>query len=185
MKKLFLLVAVAALPIMAMAQNPLNQFFSKYAGEEGFTSVHVTADLFELMSSIKIEGDAEMDQMKEALKGLKGIQVLAYESNEGQYDGSKLFAEAEDQLNVNAYRELVRVKDGAENVRIMARDLGEGMISQMLILVGSPEEFVYVSIDGDLDLNALMEMGDGMGLEGLDQLEKLKEEKESNGTQAE
>ena len=80
---------------------------------------------------------------------------------------------------------LVRVKDGAENVRIMARDLGEGMISQMLILVGSPEEFVYVSIDGDLDLNALMEMGDGMGLEGLDQLEKLKEEKESNGTQAE
>lgn len=184
MKKLFLLIAVVALPMMALAQNPLNQFFTQYAGEDGFTSVHVTADLFELMSSIEIEGDAEMEQMKEALKGLTGIQVLAYEANEGRYKGDALYAEAEKELDITAYRELVRVKDGMENVRIMAKDLGEGMVSQLLILVGSPDEFVYVSIDGVLDLNAVMQMGDGMGIEGLDKLQQLQKEQESNGTQA-
>lgn len=184
MKKVWITIAIFALPFALVAQQPLQQFFDKYAGEEGFTSVNVTADLFALMSSIEAQGDAEMEEMKAALEGLESIQVLTYEAGEGQYRGDALYDEAIAGLDFSAYKELVRVKDAAENVRIVAKELGDGKISQLLILVGSPEEFVFVNINGVIDLNALLKMSGEVNMEGLDKLKKL-EQDENKGTQAE
>lgn len=174
MKSLTIALMMALMPIIAIAQqNPLGSFFDKYAGQDGFTSVNVSAELFGLFSSI--EGNSDIDEVKDLVKGLKGIQVLAYEAKEGKHSGDKLYQEALGQLNVKAYKELVSVKDGQENVMLLARDLGNGTIDHMMVLVGSPDEFVFVSIAGIIDLNKIMKMGDSMNVKGLDKLKHLEE----------
>ena len=173
MKTLILLFSFALLTITAQAQQPLSSFFSKYSGKEGFTSVNVSPDLFQLLANV--QGNEDIDEMKEAIKGLKGIQVLAFEKGDLMLDGRELYREAFAQINSRDYKELVSVQDGSENVRIMARDLGNGTMEQLLILVGSPDEFVFVNIDGIIDLNAMMKLSEGMDIEGLDQLQNLEQ----------
>lgn len=176
MKSIIIALMMAFAPFFAMAQlNPISSFFDKYAGQEGFTSVNVSADLFGLLSSM--EGNSEIDEVKDLVKGLKGIQVLAYEAKSGKHSGEKLYQEALGQLNVKAYKELVSVKDGKENVLLLARDLGNGTIDHMMVLVGSPDEFVFVSIAGIIDLNKIMKMGDSMNIKGMDKLKHLEEKK--------
>lgn len=179
MKKLALVFSIALVPLFGMAQgNLLSNFYGKYAGQDGFTSVNVTADLFNLFTSI--EGDEDMQELQTLMSGLKGIRVLAYENKDlGQgstiLNGSELFEEAMKQLPTGSFKELVTVKEKSDNVRIMARDTDNGMLQDMVILVGSEDEFVFVHIDGSVDLNTLMKMGDKMNMKGLDELKKLEQ----------
>lgn len=171
---------IALVPFFAMAQgNLLSNFYSKYAGQDGFTSVNVTSDLFGLFSSI--EGDEDMQNLQSLMSGLNSIRVLAYENKELKegstiLNGSDLFNEAIKQLPANTFKELVTVKEKDQNVRIMAQGTENGMLKDMIILVGSEDEFVFVHIDGILDLNTLMKMGDKMNIKGMDELKKLEQE---------
>jgi hypothetical protein len=66
------------------------------------------------------------------------------------------------------------VRDGQENVRIWSRDKGT-IIEELLLLVGSPDEFVLLSLTGKIDLDKISELSNTLDVQGLEHLDKLEQ----------
>jgi hypothetical protein len=59
-------------------------------------------------------------------------------------------------------------------VRIWSRDKGS-IIEELLLLVGSPDEFVLLSLTGKIDLDKISELSNTLDVQGLEHLDKLEQ----------
>ena len=90
-------------------------------------------------------------------------------------NGIALYKEALNKVPAGEYSERLTVRDGQENVRIWVKDSGN-IINELLLLVGSPDEFVLLSLTGRIDLDKISEISKGLNIDGVKQLEKIKHE---------
>ena len=173
MKKIILglLIAVTSVygSVVIAQQDPVNALFEKYAGKEGFTTVHLTGDLLKLAAKIDSE-----DQDMKMLSKLTEIKVLAQECVEGQLTGLNFHAEIWPALNKSAYKELLIVKEKDQDVKMLARENGD-IISEFLIIVSGLNENVLVQIKGNMNLKEMDQLSDSFDFKGFDQLKKLEE----------
>jgi len=67
------------IPVLTFAQNsPLDDFFDKYSGQEGYNSVYITKYLFQMFA--KINTDKEASDFKDATSKLTAIKILSVDS---------------------------------------------------------------------------------------------------------
>ncbi len=171
MKKIiFLLPLYFLLAAVAPAQNDaINRFFSQYMEDERFTVVFVSPKMFSLVSKISTEDD-DWEKFREVVGGLTGLRVLTADSID---TGLALYKEALSKVPTAEYAELLTVRDGKENVRIWVKDKGN-VIHELLLLVGSPDEFVLLSLTGTIDLDKISQLSKGLDIDGVKHLEKVK-----------
>lgn len=170
MKKVLLLLPLLFFAAILSAQNDaINRFFSQYMDDERFTVVFVSPKMFNIVSKISTD-DEDWENFREVIGGLKGLRVLTADSIA---DGMKLYKEALDKVPATEYEELVTVRDGKENVRIWVKDSGN-IINELLLLVGSPNQFVLLSLAGKIDLDKISSLSKGLDIEGVKHLEKAK-----------
>lgn len=170
MKKVLLLLPLLFFAAILSAQNDaINRFFSQYMDDERFTVVFVSPKMFNIVSKISTD-DEDWENFREVIGGLKGLRVLTADSIA---DGMKLYKEALDKVPATEYEELVTVRDGKENVRIWVKDSGN-IINELLLLVGSPDQFVLLSLAGKIDLDKISSLSKGLDIDGVKHLEKAK-----------
>jgi uncharacterized protein DUF4252 len=179
MKKITLILITALLPMMFFAQNDMAGFFNQYAGQEGFTSINISADAFQLLASIDMEGEGaqELEAAKQISEKMNGLQVLVYEGDLKNIDGAQLFKEALAFVEGKNYKELMSIKSEEDNVQILVKNTKDGVIDQMIIIVGSEDEFVLINVDGQIDLNQLTRISKQLDIDALEDLEDLGEDK--------
>lgn len=169
-KMLFLLPAFLLAVSTLTAQNDaITRFFNKYADDERFTVVYVSPKLFQLLSKISID-DPDWANVQSVIKDLGGLRVLTADSIS---DGTAMFKEALGKVPTNEYAELITVRDGKENVRIWTKDTGGSVIDELLLLVGSPNEFTLLSFTGKIDLDKISSLANAIDVDGMEQLEKI------------
>lgn len=169
-KSLFLLPAFLLAASLLQAQNDaISRFFTKYADDERFTVVFISPKMFQMVAKIETN-DPDWNTVREVIQNLGGLRVLTVDSIS---DGLALYKEALTKVPVNEYSELLTVRDGQENVRIWIKDKGN-IIEELLLLVGSPDEFVLLSFVGNIDLDKISKLAKTMDINGMDQLEKVK-----------
>lgn len=156
------------------AQNDaISKYFDKYANDEDFTVVYVSPKMFELLGKLDLtaldEDEEEMELVKETVDQLKGVRVLTTE-----VDGMKRYQEAISQLDVTDYEPLVTVRDEGENVNLWVKTSGE-LIDELLVLVGGQDEFVLVSITGNIDLKRIVSLANSLDIRGMEHLDKVEE----------
>ncbi|MCE4565098.1 DUF4252 domain-containing protein [Maribellus sp. CM-23] len=147
MKKLILVLALI-LPLAVFAQkDPVDKLFSKYANQKGFTTVNISGKLLGFAAQIET-GD---ETTKDLLSGLKGIRVLSVEDDElnKKIDFYKEL-EADGFFKNNDFEVLMEVTEENEVVRFLARDAGNGKISDLLLVVGGDDN-ALISISGIID----------------------------------
>ena len=171
MKKLLFALSLVLLSMSIHAQSAINTLFKQYADNDKFTAVYVSEAMFAMFGEIKTE-DADDQAVMDILKGLKELHVLTTEEG----DGLKYYEEASKKINSAAYKTLVTVRDKDENVKIFVKEEGK-IITELLVLVGSKEEFVLVSLIGKIDLKQISKLSGQMDIKGLDQLKKMDEQK--------
>ncbi|NQU54652.1 MAG: DUF4252 domain-containing protein [Bacteroidetes bacterium] len=147
MKKLFLILAVV-LPLAVLAQkSPVDKLFDKYANQKGFTTVNISGKLLGFAAQLDT-GDEATSNM---LSGLNGIRVLTVEDDELN---KKLdfYAELEKDgfFKNNNFEVLMEVTEEDEVVRFLAKDAGNGKISDLLLIVGGDDN-TLISISGIID----------------------------------
>ena len=149
--------------------DAISQYFDQYVDDENFTVVYVSAKMFEILGKLDLEGldEPEAEQAMEVVKTLKGIRVLTTEENPQKY-----YKEALQKINVNDYELLVSVRDEGENVRLFVKNQGD-IINELFVLVGGEDEFVLVSLIGDIDLKTISKIASSVDIKGVDHLEKL------------
>ena len=147
MKKLILILAIL-LPMAVLAQKtPVDKLFEKYANQKGFTTVNISGKLLGFAAQIET-GDESTSDM---LSSLNGIRVLSVEDDELN---KKL--DFYEELNKegffkdNNFEVLMEVTEEDEVVRFLAKDAGNGKISDLLLVVGGDDN-ALISISGIID----------------------------------
>jgi hypothetical protein len=162
---------MCALSVGLSAQNnAIERYFEKYADDERFTVVFISPKAFEMVAKIETT-DPEWNNIRPIIKDLTGLRVLACDS---LVDGVLMYKEALTRVPQQEYSELLTVRDGQENVRIWSRDKGN-IIEELLLLVGSPDEFVLLSLTGKIDLDKISELSKTLDVQGLEHLDKLEQ----------
>jgi hypothetical protein len=147
MKKLLLILAIV-MPMALLAQKtPVDKLFEKYANQKGFTTVNISGKLLGFASQIET-GDQSVGNL---LSGLSGIRVLTVEEDE-----LNKTLDFYDELNKagffkdNDFEVLMEVTEENEVVRFLAKDAGNGKISDLLLVVGGDDN-ALISISGIID----------------------------------
>jgi hypothetical protein len=147
MKKLVLMLAVL-LPMTVLAQKtPVDKLFEKYANQKGFTTVNISGKLLGFASQMETGDEATSDM----LSSLSGIRVLTVEDPELNKT-LDFYAELEKEgfFKDNNFEVLMEVTEPNEVVRFLARDAGNGKISDLLLVVGGDDN-TLISISGIID----------------------------------
>jgi hypothetical protein len=169
MKKL---VVVAVLMIagftVANAQDAISKFFSKYQNDESFTQVNVSSKMFNLFTNM--EADTPEDkEVLEAISKLKGLKILMKENTS---DARSLYKEAFALVPVKEFEELMSVRDKDKDMKFYIKESG-GKISELVMIMGGLEDFMVLSLFGEIDLKQVSRIGKKMNVEGLENLQKL------------
>lgn len=182
MKKVVLTIAMFAfvsLAFNAYAQSPTDALFEKYGAKDGFTTVHVTKELFSLFAEISQESDdAEVQEINEVVSGLEYIRILMYDASDSlNADVLEDFKSELNSVKLKDFTELMTVKEGSEMVKFMIRKEGN-KIKELLLLINQPDEAGFISIKGNIDLKSIAKLSKSMNINGLDKLQKLDKEEE-------
>ncbi len=168
MKKITLIFALFLTGSMAWAQNAeFIKFYNKYSTNPEFTIVSVNERMISLFSNFEMEGEEEKAVM-EAVSKLKGIKLI---SNQNTTVGKKLFLEAQTSFSKD-YDELMTVRDGDSDMRFMIKEK-DGIINELVMLVGSDSSFVAASLFGNIDLKQMAKVAKGLNISGMENLEQL------------
>lgn len=166
MKTIYVIGCFVLMSFGLNAQSAVQTLFKQYVDDTKFTSVHITEHLFGLLEGVELE-DGDDQSIVELATGLKEIMVLTTEQN-----GTGYFDEAIQKINTAAYKQIMSVRDAEENVRIFIREEGK-TISELLVLVGSPEEFVLVNVVGLIDLKKIAALSKKADIKGLNHVDKV------------
>jgi hypothetical protein len=152
----------------AFAQDAIPKFFSKYQTDESFSSVTVSSKMFGLFTNM--EADTPEDkEVLEAISKLKGLKILAKEDSRVSRE---LYKEAFSLIPVKEYEELMAVRTDDKDMKFFIKE-SSGKISELLMVMGGNEQFMVMSLFGEIDLKQIARIGKKMDVKGLEHLEKM------------
>ncbi|MFT5832725.1 MAG: hypothetical protein ACI97N_000338 [Cognaticolwellia sp.] len=167
MKYGILIIAFLAMSFQGFSQNDaITKYFNQYVEDTSFTVVYISPKMFGMIA--KLSEDEVEEDVQQVIKDLKGLRVLMKDDS----DGIGYYNEAVKTLDLKSYEELMTVRNGEQNVRFVVKDNGD-IIEELLLLVGSPEEFIMISFVGKIDLDKIAKLAKTADIEGLEHLEKV------------
>jgi hypothetical protein len=171
MKRTIVMSAIFLVGMLVFGQQTaVDKIFEKYGGKEGYTTVHISSFMFNLLSSLETD-DPEFNEFKKATSGINSIKILTQDGGNSESFGKELL----EMLPRSEYQEMMTVKDQEEEVLFLARESG-GKITEFLLIVSGGSDDVLIVITGDIDLESLSSIASGLdipGMENLDGLENL------------
>lgn len=171
MKKFIIATLFALMPSLFFAQQSV---FDKFEGPDEITVVTVTKKMFQMMGNINMDSkDKEAQQFLSMTKKLNNLKVFT--TSHPKY-AADMKVTAEKYLKTAGLEELMRVKDGGQNIRILIKTGGkETQVRELLMFIegsGKGNDTVLMSLTGDFDLNDLSVLTDKMNLPGGSALNK-------------
>ncbi len=167
MKKIAAIMVLMVTVTAVNAQDVISKFFNKYQNDETFTNVNISSKMFGLFTEMDAE-TPEDKQVLEAISKLKGLKILAKQNARNSRD---LYKEALSLIPKN-FEELMSVRDKDKDMKFMIQENG-GKISEMLMIVGGNEEFMILSLFGEIDLKQISRIGSKMNIKGLENLDRM------------
>ncbi len=181
MKKLrnifVVLFALALLPQMIRAQTAIDKLYEKYAGKPDFTSINISPQMFQLLSGVNAS-DSSPDAQKalDAIKQLKGLKMLIYESKDVSKEQA-FYNEIKRAVPLGKYMELMTVDSEDGKVKFLALQDKKGKIKELLMIVHGGDETMIMSLTGLIDMQTIAEISKSMNMKGMNDLQKLSEQK--------
>lgn len=169
MKQIIILFSIIFIAFTSNAQNnAIDKFFSKYQDDEDFTHVTITARMFGLFANLDAE-EQEDKELLDAISRVKGLKILAKDDAE---NGNELYKEAFELIPANDYDELMSIRDKDNNMKFLIKEK-DGIITELLMVIGGDDEFLLLSLVGDIDLKQISKLSKTMNIEGFEKLRHL------------
>lgn len=150
-------------------QSAVDKVFDKYSGKEGYTTVYISSFMFNLLNSLEVD-DPDYKDFKKATTGINSIKILTQDGKGSASFSKELLA----MLPRSEYKEMMVVKDQAEEVLFLAKESG-GKITEFLLIVSGGGDDALIAIQGDIDLESISSIAKGLDMPGLENLEDLKD----------
>ena len=177
LKITFIIAALFAISSMANAQSPFDKFYEKYATQDGYTSVNISKELFQMFASMgNDKNDTSNQEMKKVMDQLDGLRVLSCKPDSLKPGKATIFFnEAIAIFNNSNYKELMTVNDDGNNIRFLTRQNGQGKITEMVMMAKGKEEMVVLDMTGLIDLSTISKISKSMNIHGMENLQKMRE----------
>jgi hypothetical protein len=169
MKKLMLGAALLVLAIAAQAQNDA---IAKYQGDDSFSQVTVSGKMFSMMANLSGETEEEK-AMINSISKIKGLKILSKSEARNSRD---LYKEAISMIPSKDFEELMSIRDKDKDMKFFTKESG-GKISELVMVIGGNDEFMVMTIFGEIDLKEISKIGRSVKIDGLENLDKIKEKK--------
>jgi len=162
-----LIVCMALIPAMAMAQSPVDKLFDKYAGKDGFTTVYITQYMFDMFKDVSTS-DKDFDGL---VKNLKSIRILAVQDSKAVPANTNFYKEIMKFIPLNQYKELMVIKEKNQDIKFLMKE-NLGKISELLMISGGKEN-VFICIEGSIDMKSLAKLSKSLNIQGIKPLENF------------
>lgn len=178
MKKFMIGAAMVVMSIAAQAQdNAISKFFTKYQNDESFSQVTISSKMFSLFTNMEVEKPDDQEVLN-AISKIKGLRILGKENTR---DSRALYKEAMAMIPQKEYEELMTVRDKDKDMKFFIKESG-GKISELLMVMGGNEDFMVLSLFGEIDLKQVSKIGRKMDVDGLKNLEKVHDKDDKGNT---
>lgn len=176
MKKQIVTIIVITLMMISsslFAQSDFNKLYEKYAGQDGFTSINISTDMFKFLNSMDMSDSSDdAKKTQNVMAQLEGLKMLIYEKPEGEV-GVDFYKEINNNLSLKNYIELMTVKDSDSDIKFLVKKSGKNTVSELLMIVKSEDEVLIMSMTGDIDMNTISDISNSLNMKGMDKLDKL------------
>ena len=177
MKKVIVVMSMMLFSVAAMAQNDaVTRFFSKYQNDESFTYANISSKMFSMFTNLEMENKQDQE-VASAISKLKGLRIL---QKEDARNARELYKEALSTIPTKEYEELMSVRDQDKDMKFYVKETSPGKIGELLMIMGGNDEFLVLTLFGEIDLKQVGKLGSKMEIDGLKNLEKL-DNKNSKG----
>jgi len=171
MKNIILIIGITFLSFGVMAQGTvITNYFNKYANDDSFTKVSVSQKMFSLFTELEAGSDSEKEFLQ-AVSKLKGLKIIVADSIP---NSMTIYKQAVADVNKAGYEELMTVTGADENMLFSIKE-ANGIISELIMVVGGKENFVMLSLYGEIDLKNISKIAQEMHVEGLEKLSEIDE----------
>lgn len=154
---------VLAAGIVNAQENAVSKYFSDYSSNEDFTKISISGAMFQLATHIEVE-DAEEQELKDAISKIKGMVILVCDSCKG--NERAMYDESNRRLP-NTFEELMLVEDKDADIRFTIKETN-GVIDEMVMIVGGENTYVLVDIWGEIDLKNVRKLTEAFDINGMD-----------------
>jgi hypothetical protein len=148
------------------------EFHNKYKDNGKYLSVRIDGGLLNLLSGIETN-DEEAQEMLDAMGKIDAINVHSIDRDEDDFEDSDIDKFKRD-VKKEKYDELMIVRDGDTDVDFLIKEK-KGKISDLLLVVEEPDEFVIVNISGEIDMKTIAKITGNLDLKGCEHMDKLEE----------
>jgi hypothetical protein len=171
MKRIALIFQFFFLVCLAKGQNSaIDKLFDKYAGKDGFTTVTISKQMFELFNQVETNSKEDKD-FKDVASKLTSIRILAMEK-EGDNPSINFYKELEKDLPASQYKELMVVKDKGQDVKFLTHE-ENGKITELILISGGTDN-ALICITGEIDLKTISKLSKSMQIHGMENLDQIK-----------
>lgn len=173
MKTLAIVAGLLAVSLGGWSQSIMDKLYDKYSGEEGYTSVYISKYMFDMFRNNDAEGKSQ-DDTEQIISKLDCIKILVTDDDPATPAPVNLYDEIMKVLPASSYKEIMVVKEKDQNVKFFAKE-DKNRVVELLLVVGGKDENVLISIQGDIDMKNISKLASSMNIEGMENLEKMKE----------
>ena len=162
--------AFLAIPLLLNAQSPLDKIFNKYSGQDKFTTVSISKEMFtQILSMAVSQNDSASREMKGIMDKLTGLKVITYDIDTMDYSKAvSIYNEWAGIFPPSTYKELMAVTEGRDNYKFMTKQDADGKISEMVMLMKGRKELVVISLTGVIDMSNVSKISRSMGIHGME-----------------
>ena len=151
MKRNLFFAIISIFLIVGCSSDPaVNAAFSKYSSRDGIVSITVPGFAVRAVTMF-----AELDpEEKELLRNVELVKVLAVD-DDAKYKQLNFNREFSKLVTAD-YQPLLSVKDGNDNIDVMAKMKSDEDISDLLVIIGGGDN-VIIYLKGDFNLTEIAE----------------------------
>ena len=126
MKRTMVAGVLILLGMTTFGQNSaVDKVFDKYSGKDGYTTVHISSFMFNLMNSLEVD-DPEYNKFKKATSGINSVRILTQDGGESVSFGKELL----EMLPKKEYQEMMKVKD-----QVLMVEVETLMVDQVILII--------------------------------------------------
>jgi len=146
---------------MSFAQPfSVRKAFHKYGKDDGVTKVVIPGIVMDFASWFVDDGETA-----KMLRGINKIKVLAADGDDG-FDGPNIGKEVLKDFKAGAFKEMLTVRDGEDDVAILMKE-GKRNKKELLVIVGSESESAIIYLKGKISPEMLGKIGEEMDVKSL------------------
>jgi Domain of unknown function (DUF4252) len=170
-------VAFVMTSYLTHAQSPIDKIYEKYSGQDGFTAVNFTKEMFQMIQQMNIgdSSDADIKNAKQVVDQLTGVKVLMYKFDSlGVLKAVSIYNEFAGAYSSSSYKELMVIHEGRQLIKFLTKQETNNKISEFVMLMKDKDEVGVISLTGNIDLSSISQMSKFMNIKGMDNLKKMK-----------